>query len=52
MARAAGVGDLPVRIQRLGSFPLAAQIADWYRQGAMLVRPDGREARRWPDYGG
>jgi 2-polyprenyl-6-methoxyphenol hydroxylase-like FAD-dependent oxidoreductase len=32
IARAVGVADLPVRIERLSSFPFAAQIADRYRE--------------------
>ena len=50
IARAAGVGDLPVRIERLSSFPFAAQIAERYRRGrAFLV---GDAAHRMTPRGG
>jgi putative polyketide hydroxylase len=50
IARAAGAADLPVRIERLSSFPFAAQIAGRYRHGrAFLV---GDAAHRMTPRGG
>jgi putative polyketide hydroxylase len=40
IARAAGVSDLPVRIERLSSFPFAAQVADRYRRGRGFLTGD------------
>jgi 2-polyprenyl-6-methoxyphenol hydroxylase-like FAD-dependent oxidoreductase len=37
---AAGVGDLPVRIERTGSFTSAAQIADRFREGRTFLVGD------------
>lgn len=50
IARAAGVADLPVRIERLSSFPFAAQIADRYRQGRGFLSGDA--AHRMTPRGG
>jgi 2-polyprenyl-6-methoxyphenol hydroxylase-like FAD-dependent oxidoreductase len=38
--RAAGIGDLPVRIERMGSFIAAAQIAERFRQGRTFLAGD------------
>jgi 2-polyprenyl-6-methoxyphenol hydroxylase-like FAD-dependent oxidoreductase len=40
IARAAGAGDIPVRIERLSSFPFAAQIAGRYRHGRGFLAGD------------
>lgn len=50
IARAAGSGDLPVRIERLSSFPFAAQIAKRYRQGLGFLTGDA--AHRMTPRGG
>ena len=50
IARAAGVGDLRARIERLGSFPFAAQIAERYRQGRGFLAGDA--AHRMTPRGG
>ena len=50
IARAAGSGDLRVRIERLSSFPFAAQIADRYRQGRGFLTGDA--AHRMTPRGG
>jgi putative polyketide hydroxylase len=50
VARAAGISDLPVRIERLDSFPFAAQIADRYRQGRGFLAADA--AHRMAPRGG
>jgi putative polyketide hydroxylase len=50
IARAAGVADLPVCIERLSSFPFAAQIADRYRNGRGFLVGDA--AHRMTPRGG
>ena len=50
IARAAGVGNLRVRIERLSSFPFAAQIAERYRQGRGFLAGDA--AHRMTPRGG
>jgi putative polyketide hydroxylase len=50
IARAAGVGDLRARIERLSSFPFAAQIAERYRQGHGFLAGDA--AHRMTPRGG
>jgi putative polyketide hydroxylase len=50
IARAAGVGDLRARIERLSSFPFAAQIAERYRQGRGFLAGDA--AHRMTPRGG
>jgi putative polyketide hydroxylase len=50
IARAAGVGDLRARIERLNSFPFAAQIAERYRQGRGFLVGDA--AHRMTPRGG
>jgi 2-polyprenyl-6-methoxyphenol hydroxylase-like FAD-dependent oxidoreductase len=50
IARAAGVGDLRARIERLSSFPFAAQIAERYRQGRGFLVGDA--AHRMTPRGG
>jgi putative polyketide hydroxylase len=50
IARAAGVSDLPVRIERLSSFPFAAQVASRYRQGRGFLAGDA--AHRMTPRGG
>ncbi|MGN6172190.1 MAG: FAD-dependent monooxygenase [Streptosporangiaceae bacterium] len=50
VARAAGSGDLPVRIERLSSFPFAAQIAKRYRHGRGFLTGDA--AHRMTPRGG
>ena len=50
IARAAGVGDLRVRIERIGSFPFAAQMAERYRQGRGFLVGDA--AHRMTPRGG
>jgi len=50
LARAAGISDLPVRIERLSSFPFAAQLADRYRNGCGLLAGDA--AHRMTPRGG
>jgi putative polyketide hydroxylase len=50
IARAVGVGDLRARIERLSSFPFAAQIAERYRQGRGFLAGDA--AHRMTPRGG
>jgi 2-polyprenyl-6-methoxyphenol hydroxylase-like FAD-dependent oxidoreductase len=50
IARAAGVGDLRARIERLSSFPFAAQVAERYRQGLGFLVGDA--AHRMTPRGG
>jgi putative polyketide hydroxylase len=50
ITRAAGSGDLPVRIERLSSFPFAAQIARRYRHGRGFLTGDA--AHRMTPRGG
>jgi putative polyketide hydroxylase len=50
ITRAAGVGSLPSRIERLSSFPFAAQIAERYRQGRSFLVGDA--AHRMTPRGG
>jgi putative polyketide hydroxylase len=50
IARAAGISHLPVRIERLSSFPFAAQIAHRYRQGRGFLTGDA--AHRMTPRGG
>ncbi len=50
IARAVGVSDLRARIERLGSFPFAAQIAERYRQGRGFLAGDA--AHRMTPRGG
>lgn len=50
IARAAGVGDLRPRIERLSSFPFAAQIAERYRHGRGFLVGDA--AHRMTPRGG
>jgi 2-polyprenyl-6-methoxyphenol hydroxylase-like FAD-dependent oxidoreductase len=50
IARAAGISDLPVRIERLSRFPFAAQIAGRYRQGRGFLTGDA--AHRMTPRGG
>ena len=50
IARAAGVGDLRARIERLSSFPFAAQIAERYRLGRAFLAGDA--AHRMTPRGG
>jgi putative polyketide hydroxylase len=50
IARAVGVGDLRARIERLGSFPFAAQIAERYREGRGFLAGDA--AHRMTPRGG
>ena len=50
IARASGVGGLRARIERLSSFPFAAQIADRYREGRGFLTGDA--AHRMTPRGG
>jgi 2-polyprenyl-6-methoxyphenol hydroxylase-like FAD-dependent oxidoreductase len=50
IARAAGIGHLRARIERLSSFPFAAQIAEQYRQGRGFLAGDA--AHRMTPRGG
>src|SRR5690348_3134293 len=50
IARAVGVGDLRARIERLGSFPFAAQIAERYRERRGFLAGDA--AHRMTPRGG
>jgi 2-polyprenyl-6-methoxyphenol hydroxylase-like FAD-dependent oxidoreductase len=50
IARAAGVADLPLCIERLSTFPFAAQIADRYRHGRGFLAGDA--AHRMTPRGG
>jgi hypothetical protein len=50
ITRAVGTSDLPVRVERLSSFPFAAQIADRYRQGRGFLAGDA--AHRMTPRGG